>query len=51
MCYSYIKQRQDGLVVKVSTSHAVGCSFAPGRVIPKSIIEMVQIVSCLACMG
>ena len=36
-----------GLVVSVSTSHAVGRDFAPGYVISKIIIKMVQTASLL----
>ena len=37
-----LRPRRVGLVVSVSDSHAVGRGFAPGWVIPKTIIHIVQ---------
>ena len=43
--YLFILYHQNGLVVKVSAFHAVGRRLHPGRIIPKTIIEIVQTAS------
>ena len=42
-----------GLVVSMSASHTVGRGFGPGRVIPKTIIKMVQtaFLHCTFALG
>ena len=54
-CHSLVtskKPRRAGLVASVSTSHTVGRGSRPGRVIPKTIIKMVQTaLHCTHALG